>query len=299
MTVVPPALRCDGLGKRYGSTWALRDCTLRVPAGSVTALVGPNGAGKTTLLALAVGMSAPSAGEIETLGWSPRTSAAIVLPRIGFVAQDHPLYRSFTLAEMLKVGRKLNARWDEQLARRRLDRLGLDPSQRVSKLSGGQQAQVALTLALAKRPELLLLDEPAASLDPLARREFLQALMEAVAEEGLTVVLSSHILADLERVCDHLVILSRARVVLADSTEEILRSHRLLTASRREVDEIAQLHSVVHSKSTERQTTALVRANGHVYDSHWRVSSVDLEQIVLAYLALDPALEPERQPVSA
>lgn len=292
MSVVP-ALRCEGLGKRYGSRWALRDCTLRVPAGSVTALVGPNGAGKTTLLQLAVGMSAPSVGEIETLGWSARNAAGMVLPRVGFVAQDHPLYRGFTLAEMLKFGQRMNARWDEQLARRRLASLGLELSQRVAKLSGGQQAQVALTLALAKRPELLLLDEPAASLDPLARREFLQALMEAVAEEGLTVVLSSHILADLERVCDHLVILSQAHVVLADSTEEILRSHRLLTGPRRDVEELAQLHSVVHSSSTERQTTALVRANGHVYDSHWRVSDVGLEQVVLAYLALDPAPAPD------
>lgn len=291
MSVVP-ALRCEGLGKRYGSRWALRDCTLRVPAGSVTALVGPNGAGKTTLLQLAVGMSAPTVGEIETLGWSARSAGGMVLPRIGFVAQDHPLYRGFTLAEMLKFGQRMNARWDEQLARRRLASLGLELSQRVAKLSGGQQAQVALTLALAKRPELLLLDEPAASLDPLARREFLQALMEAVAEEGLTVVLSSHILADLERVCDHLVILSQAHVVLADSTEEILRTHRLLTGPRRDVEELAQLHWVVHSSSTERQTTALVRANGHVYDSHWRVSDVGLEQIVLAYLAPAPAPDP-------
>jgi ABC-2 type transport system ATP-binding protein len=295
---VVPALRCDGLGKRYGSSWALRDCTVRVPAGSVTALVGPNGAGKTTLLQLAVGMSAPTVGEIETLGWSARRAAAMVLPRIGFVAQDHPLYRGFTLAEMLRFGRRMNARWDEQLARRRLAGLGLELSQRVAKLSGGQQAQVALTLALAKRPELLLLDEPAASLDPLARREFLQALMEAVAEDGLTVVLSSHILADLERVCDHLIILSRAHVVLADCTEEILRSHRLLTGPRRDVEEIAQPQSVVRSSSTERQTTALVRATGHVYDSHWRVSDVGLEQVVLAYLALEPApaLDPRPAP---
>ncbi len=294
-----PALSSDGVGKRYGSTWALRDCTLRIPAGSVTALVGPNGAGKTTLLQLAVGMSAPTAGEIETLGWSPRRDPLMVLPRIGFVAQDHPLYRGFTLAELLKFGQKLNSRWDDHVARQRLEGLGLQLSQRVGKLSGGQQAQVALTLALAKRPELLLLDEPAASLDPLARREFLSALMEAVAEEGVTVVLSSHILADLERVCDHLVILARARVVLAGSTDEIISSHRLLTGARREVDELARLHSVVHSNSTERQTTVLVRANGHVYDAHWRVSSVGLEQIVLAYLALDPTASPEPEVVRA
>lgn len=293
-----PALSCDGVGKRYGSTWALRDCTLRIPAGSVTALVGPNGAGKTTLLQLAVGTSAPTAGEIETLGWSPRRDPLMVLPRIGFVAQDHPLYRGFTLAELLKFGRKLNSRWDDHLARQRLEGLGLQLSQRVGKLSGGQQAQVALTLALAKRPDLLLLDEPAASLDPLARREFLSALMEAVAEANVTVVLSSHILAELERVCDHLVILSRARVVLAESTEEIVSSHRLLTGARRDIDELTRLHAVVHSKSTERQTTVLVRANGHVYDAHWRVSSVGLEEIVLAYLALDPTAAPEPEEVS-
>ncbi len=294
-----PALTCDGVGKRYGSTWALRDCTLRIPAGSVTALVGPNGAGKTTLFQLAVGMTAPTAGEIETLGWSPRRDPLMVLPRIGFVAQDHPLYRGFTLAELLKFGRKMNSRWDDHLACERLEGLGLRLSQRVGKLSGGQQAQVALTLALAKRPELLLLDEPAASLDPLARREFLSALMAAVAEAGVTVVLSSHIVAELERVCDHLVILSRARVVLAGSTEQIVSSHRLLTGSRREIDELTRLHSVVHSNSTARQTTVLVRANGHVYDAHWRVSSVCLEEIVLAYLALDPTAAPESEAVSA
>ena len=283
-----PALSCYALSTRYGSVWALRDCTVEVPAGSVTALVGPNGSGKTTLLQLAVGMSTPSLGEIETFGWSPRRNPHMVLPRVGFVAQDHPLYRGFTLAEMLGVGRRLNSRWDDAFARARLDSLGLGLRQRIGKLSGGQQAQVALTLALAKRPELLLLDEPAASLDPLARRELFGALMEAVAERGVTVVLSSHILADLERVCDHLVILARARVALAGGTEDIVRSHRLLTGPRRDVGDIARLHSVVHASSTERQTTALVRANGHVYDSHWQVSDVGLEQIVLAYLAHDP-----------
>jgi ABC-2 type transport system ATP-binding protein len=194
---------------------------------------------------------------------------------------------------MLGVGRRLNARWDDGFARGRLEGLGLSLGQRVGKLSGGQQAQVALTLALAKRPELLLLDEPAAALDPLARRELLQALMEAVADRGVTVVLSSHILTDLERVCDHLLILSRARVALAGTTEEIVRSHRLLVGPRRDPDDLARLHSVVSASSTERQTTVLVRANGHVYDSHWQVSDVGLEQIVLAYLALDPSRIPE------
>src|SRR5437764_2929324 len=224
-----PALRTIGLGKRFGSKWALRDCTLEVPVGSVAALVGPNGAGKTTLLHLAVGLSRPSAGGVSVFGCSPREQPPRVLPRVGFVAQDHPLYRGFTLREMLKLGAKLNAEWDDDLARGRLERLGLPLGQKVGTLSGGQQAQLALTLALAKRPALLLLDEPVASLDPLARREFLSSLMEAVADGGLTVLLSSHIVADLQRVCDHLIILSRSHVQLSGPIDQIVATHRILS----------------------------------------------------------------------
>jgi ABC-2 type transport system ATP-binding protein len=281
------ALSCDALGKRYGSRWALRDCTLEIPSGTVTALVGPNGAGKTTLLQLAVGLSKPTAGDVRVLGHSPRREAAAVLPRIGFLAQEHPLYAGFTIAEMLKLGRKLNPTWDEGLALDRIQSLDLPLRQKVGKLSGGQQAQVALTLALAKRPELLLLDEPVASLDPLARREFLQAVMEAVAETGMTVVLSSHIVADLERVCDHLVILSSARVQLAGPIEAIVASHRLLTGPRTDPAAVARVHDVIRASHTERQTTLLVRANGHVYDSSWQQHELDLEEIVLAYLGYD------------
>src|SRR5437764_6901372 len=195
-------LETDQLGKRYGNTWALRDCSLHLPAGRIAALVGPNGAGKTTLLHLAVGLLRPDAGEVRVFGRDPRS----VLPDIGFVAQDTPLYRDFTAAELITMGSKLNRRrWDAALARERLARLGIPPDKPVGKLSGGQRAQVALALALAKRPRLLLLDEPIASLDPLARREFLQSLMGSVAETGTTVLLSSHLLADLERVCDYLI----------------------------------------------------------------------------------------------
>jgi len=281
------ALSCDALGKRYGSRWALSDCTLEIPSGTVTALVGPNGAGKTTLLQLAVGLSKPTAGDVRVLGHSPRREAAAILPRIGFLAQEHPLYAGFTIAETLKLGRKLNPTWDEGLAHDRIQSLDLPLRQKVGKLSGGQQAQVALTLALAKRPELLLLDEPVASLDPLARREFLQAVMEAVAETGMTVVLSSHIVADLERVCDHLVILSSARVQLAGPIEAIVASHRLLTGPRTDPAAVARVHDVIRASHTERQTTLLVRANGHVYDSSWQQHEVDLEEIVLAYLGYD------------
>jgi ABC-2 type transport system ATP-binding protein len=279
-----PALVANGLGKRYGSNWALRGCDLEIQPGSVTALVGPNGAGKTTLLQLAVGLSRPSAGELLVLGHPPRDEAASVLPRLGFVAQDHPLYRGFTIRETLELGHRLNPGWDGDVAVERIERLGLPQKQKVGRLSGGQQAQVALTLALAKRPELLLLDEPVASLDPLARREFLQSVMEVVAETGMTVVLSSHIVADLERVCDHLVILAQGRTQLVGSVEEILRTHRLLTGPRAEAAAIAEQHHVIRESHTERQTTLIVRADGHVYDARWQLHELDLEEIVLAYL---------------
>jgi ABC-2 type transport system ATP-binding protein len=244
----------------------------------------PNGAGKTTLLHLAVGLTQPTAGSVSVLGVSPRRDAARLLPRIGFVAQDHPLYRGFTLAELLRVGAKLNARWDESIARERLERLGLLLDRKAGTLSGGEQAQVALSLALAKQPAFLLLDEPVASLDPLARRDFLQSLLEAVAERELTVLLSSHILSDLERVCDHIVVLSAAQVQLAGDIEDILDAHRLLMGPRSDAA-VARVETVVQQSHTERQSTLLVRANGHLYDARWTVSEVGLEEIVLAYLA--------------
>jgi ABC-2 type transport system ATP-binding protein len=280
------ALRAAGLGKRYGSDWALRDCTVEIPAGSVTALVGPNGAGKTTLLQLVVGLTRPSAGRLEVLGRSPWDEAKELLPRVGFVGQEHPLHPSFTIAETFEFGRRLNPSWDDELAHERLARVGLRPEQTVGKLSGGQQSQVALTLALAKRPELLLLDEPVAALDPLGRREFMSTVMEVVSEHGITVVLSSHIVADLERVCDHLVILSQAQPLLAGPIDEIVAGHRLLTGPRTDAATVARVHQVIRERHTERQTTLLVRANGHVYDARWELHEVDLEEIVLAYLGL-------------
>ena len=296
-------LACAGLGKRYGARWALRDCSLEIPAGTVTALVGPNGAGKTTLLQLTVGLTRPSAGDVRVLGHSPRRDAATVLPRLGFVAQEHPLYRGFTVGEMLAFGRRLNPRWDDAFARARVDALGLPLDQKAGKLSGGQQAQVALTLALAKRPDLLVLDEPVASLDPLARREFMQSVMEAVAETGMTVILSSHLVADLERVCDHLVILSTAEVQLAGPIDDLVASHRVLTGARTDASATARVHAVIRESHTPRQTTLLVRADGHVYDTCWQQHEPGLEEIVLAYLGYDGAASTgrlhERQEVAS
>ena len=285
------ALHTSGLGKRYGRSWALRDCSLASALRRIAALVGPNGAGKTTLLRLAMGFAAPSAGTIRVFGASPRDQPSRVLPRVGFVAQDQPLYRRFRVAEMLTLGRKLNARWDDRLACSRLDRLGISLDRRVGTLSGGQRSQVALVLALAKRPDLLLLDEPVAALDPLARRAFLQTLMEATADGGLTVLLSSHIVPDLERVCDHLIILSAARVQLAGEMDRVVGAHKLLVGARRDPAAIAAAHTVVQARHTERQTTLLVRTGGHIRDPAWDVHDVRLEEIVLAYLG-QPAERP-------
>jgi ABC-2 type transport system ATP-binding protein len=286
------ALETRSLGKRYGSAWALRDCSLEIPSGRVTALVGPNGAGKTTLLHLAVGLTQPSTGDLRVLGRSPKADAAHVLPRIGFVAQEHPLYRGFTLRDLLRLGAKLNPGWDEGVALARLERLRLKLDRKAGTLSGGEQAQVALTLALAKRPEFLILDEPVASLDPLARREFLQSLLEAVAEDGLTVLLSSHILSDLERVCDHVVVLSHARVQLSGDIEDVVAEHRLLIGPHCDPATVGRIGTVVRESHSERQSTLLVRANGHLFDARWTVNEVGLEEIVLAYLEPARSLAP-------
>jgi len=288
--VTEAAVSTVALGKRYGATWALSECTLEIPPGSVTALVGPNGAGKTTLLHLVIGLTKPTAGTVEVFGRSPRRDARVVLPRLGFVAQDHPLYRNLTIAETFTLGRKLNPRWNDRVALTRLERLALDRSRKVGQLSGGQQAQVALTLALAKQPELLILDEPVASLDPLARREFLNAVMEAVVETGMTVILSSHIVSELERVCDYLVTLAGSRTQLAGPITEIVASHRVLIGPRSDSASVARIHNVIRESHTERQTTLLVQANGHLYDSCWQQHEVDLEEIVLAYLGYKPGL---------
>jgi ABC-2 type transport system ATP-binding protein len=274
-------LETRGLGKRYRRLWALSDCTLSVPAGHVVGLVGPNGAGKTTLLSLAVGLLAPSAGTIEVLGGRPTAQ----LPRVGYLAQDAPVFAGLSVADHLTFGARLNPSWDAGLARDRIDRLDLDPAQKAGTLSGGQRAQLALTLAVAKRPELLLLDEPVASLDPLARREFLQDLMEAVAEQELSVVLSSHLVADLERVCDYLILLVGSRVRLAGPVDELLATHHLLTGARRDPDALPNGLQVITASHTDRQTTLLVRMTGSVLDPTWTVSEVGLEDLVLAYLS--------------
>jgi ABC-2 type transport system ATP-binding protein len=280
---VTAVLDATGLGKRYRQRWALRDCTLQVPTGRVVGLVGPNGAGKTTLLHLAVGLLEPTAGEIGVLGGKPAESPA-QLGRVGFVAQDTPVYSGLSVADHLRLGSWLNPRFDADAAQRRIDQLGLDPKQRAGKLSGGQRAQLALTLALSKRPELLLLDEPVASLDPLARHEFLQHLMESVAEHGVSVVLSSHLVADVERVCDYVIVLAGSRVQVAGDVEELLASHHRLTGPRRDATQLPANQEVIEASHTDRQSTLLVRTSEPILDPAWTVEQVGLEDLVLAYM---------------
>jgi ABC-2 type transport system ATP-binding protein len=280
---VTAMLETVGLGKRYGRRWALSDCTLSLPTGKVVGLVGPNGAGKTTLLHLAVGLLAPSTGTISVLGARPGSSPA-TLGRVGFVAQDTPTYAGLTVAQHIKMGAWLNRGWDEAFARERVAALGLDPRQRAGTLSGGQQAQLALTLAVAKRPELLVLDEPVASLDPLATREFLQALMEVVASHGVSVVLSSHQIADLERVCDYVVVLATGHVALTGEVDTLVATHRRLTGPRRAPSTLPGAMSVIDASHADKQTTVLVRTDQPIVDPTWTVTAVSLDDIILAYM---------------
>jgi ABC-2 type transport system ATP-binding protein len=277
------AIEARGLGKRYGRRWALAGCTLAIPAGHVAGLVGPNGAGKTTLISLATGMLAPTTGTIEVLG-GPPASGPSQLARVGYVAQDTPTYAGLSVADHLRLGAHLNPRWDAGLARRRVEQLGLDPKQKAGRLSGGQRAQLALTLALAKRPELLILDEPIASLDPVARREFLQVLMRVTAEQELSVVMSSHLVADLERVADYLVVLVASRVRIDGEVDDLLATHHLLTGPRRKAASLPASQEVITESHTGRQSTFLVRSSESIIDPAWMAEEVSLEDLVLAYM---------------
>lgn len=281
------AIKASDVGKSYRGRWALRHTSVTVPTGKVVGLVGANGAGKSTLLHLAVGLLRPSEGEIRVLGGGPGDSPA-QLAKVGFLAQDAPIYGSLTVADHLQLGARLNPSWDMAAAKARIAKVGLDHKQRASALSGGQRSQLALTLAIGKRPELLLLDEPVANLDPVARREFLQDLME-LAADGLSIVLSSHLIGDVERVCDHLVVLAHGHARLAGDIDVILGEHRLITAPRLRPDQPAD-REVIARSDTARQTTLLVRSDRPVVDPTWSVSSVGLEEVVLAYMA-----QPERE----
>ncbi len=282
------ALEATHLTKRYGKVSALRDCNLALPKGRVVGLVGPNGAGKTTLMHLAVGLLAPTSGAVQVFGHSPQVEPTRVLARVGFVAQDRPLYDSFTAGEMLEFGRQLNGRWDAPWATARISRLRIPLDRPVRNLSTGQRAQIALTLALGKRPDFIILDEPVVNLDPLARSEFLQGLMTAVAENGSTVLMSSHVIADLERVCDYLVILAAGGVQIAGDIETLLSHHAFVVGPHRE--ETAADPSTIEVVQTERQTLRLVRTAQpeapHTLADGTSIRPPTLDELVLAYLRM-------------
>jgi ABC-2 type transport system ATP-binding protein len=284
------AIETRALSKRYRRVSALTECTITVPEGRLSALIGPNGAGKTTLLRLLAGMASPTDGTAAILGDAPRQDPAF-LAEVGYLAQEIPLYRRFTAEDHIQIGAHMNPRWDAAFVRTRLAELRIPLDQRVGTLSGGQRAQVALTLTLAKRPRLLLLDEPVAALDPLARRNFLATLTSAVAdaEGGLTVVLSSHLVTDLERVCDHLILLAASRVQLCGDIDTIMAEHKVLIGPRKDTAPIERTHTVVQTVTTARQSSLLVRLGGPVIDPAYQVEDVSFEELVLAYMGADDA----------
>lgn len=279
------AIEASQLGKKYGKHWALQQCDLRIPEGSVTGLVGLNGAGKTTLMHLAMGLLTPSTGSIRVLGETPSPTATKLIAQLGFVAQERPLYKSFSVQDTLTLGRKLNKHWDQELAVRTLERLRISLKMKVDKLSGGQQALLVLVMALAKHPRMLLLDEPFASIDPAARRDLTRLLMETVASEEVSVLISSHHIADLENTCDRLILLSQGHVKVEEDLESFITTHKLLIGPRDDFERVAAQHTVLQAGHNGRQSNIFVRLSGpFAADSRWVVQDLLLEDIVLAYL---------------
>jgi ABC-2 type transport system ATP-binding protein len=276
------AVVAESLGRRYGQFWALRECTFTLPAGSITALVGPNGAGKTTLLNMLVGLLPASTGRLDVFG-SPVSSHPEFLAQVGYLAQNCPLYRDYTVADLLHFGRAMNPGWDDDVARRRLERADVPLNRRAGKLSGGQEAQVGLALAVAKQPRLLVLDEPLAALDPLARREFLQSLMDSATATGMTVVLSSHLIGELERVCDHLIVIRGGQIRLAGDLDTIREQHRWVDTARH-ATRFPRDVRVISRSQQGRHVRALVRTSTPLLDPELIVSPPGLEELVLAYL---------------
>jgi ABC-2 type transport system ATP-binding protein len=289
-------IETTGLGKAYGKSWALHDCSIAIPEGRLTALVGPNGAGKSTLMNMVAGLAVPTTGAVTVLGGSPAGSPK-ALNGIAFVAQDAPVYKNLSVSDMIHLTRNLNHRFDSGYATARLNELGIPRGRKSGKLSGGQQSQLALTLALARKPRLLILDEPLAALDPLARQDFMATVMTAMADDGVSVLLSSHAISDLERFADYLLILSHGALAAAGETDGLIADHRVLTGPADEADRIAETLTVVQVRSAAAQAHLLVRTDDpdDPVPPGWEAHPVTVEELVLAYLrAHRTAPSPER-----
>jgi ABC-2 type transport system ATP-binding protein len=283
-----PALRTAGLGKRYGrQVWGLRDCSLSIPPGAIVGLVGPNGAGKTTLLEMIIGLLKPSEGHLEVFGHTAQANTAETLARVGYVAQNHPMYPDFTVADMFHLGEAMNPAWDMGMARARMEALDTPLNRKVKALSGGQQAQVALAMALAKRAPLLVLDEPVASLDPVARLEFMREVMAQVAGGDLTVIIASHVVSELERFCDWLVVLTHGHVQLAGPVDGLLEEHQMLIVPRATPDTDLP-GTLIHRDDSDRHSSVLLRTGPDTPAARahpdWHTETVGIEQLVMAYL---------------
>lgn len=287
-----------GLSVRYGESWALRDCTIAVPEGHVIALVGSNGAGKTTLLHCAMGLVTPTSGQVAVMGFSPGSLDA--LGRTAFVAQDAQLYEQLLVREMLEVADSMNERFDKTLAKSRLQALDIPLKRKVGKLSGGQQAQVALTIALARRPALLVLDEPLARLDPVARHDVMALVLSITAEEGLSVVFSSHVVSELERVADFLILMANGRVQMAGEIDDFLTRHAVLSGPAEDAERMKRYYAVVQTQQAARRTQLIVRADRSSLSDlpeGWEVDGVSLDELVIAYLR-DPTISAHIGPLA-
>jgi len=296
MNNTSPALEAINLGKRYRRGWALQDCSFSLPAGSVAALVGPNGAGKSTLLTLAAGIATATTGSIAVLG--DVTGGRGPHSRLAFLSQDQPLYRRFTVEEMLHFGRAMNGRWDESYARRLIQDCAIPFAARIGTLSGGQRTRVALALALGRRPAALLLDEPLASLDPLARLEVMQALLAEVVDTGITLMLSSHVIADVEDSCDHLLLLADGRLQLDGPIDQLLATHQLLTGPAGGQPGWLAGDAVVETRSSTKQMTILTRRTEVSRPSDWLAVEPTLQDLVLGYLRSGGRSQGEMEPAA-
>jgi ABC-2 type transport system ATP-binding protein len=273
------ALETIGLGKRYGlRRWALRDLDITVKQGTITALVGPNGSGKSTLLKAWVGFERPTAGRLNILGVDPVRNRAGAIRLTGYVPQQPSLYRELSVEDHLWFAAVHRPGFDRAIARQYLDDLSIPLDSRAEQLSGGQQAQVGLALALGTRAPVLLLDEPLASLDPLARREFLQVLVHAVGASGATALLSSHVITDIEQACDHLIVLGGGRSLLAVSIADAIAGHSVIEASVPSVAPRPLGAEVIGSfPSPDGDPLTLVRGGGG--------RPATLEEVVIGHLA--------------